>query len=229
MVIYLTTNLVNGKKYVGLDTHDRPFYLGSGTLLKKAISKYGKHNFKKEILERCSSMEELRQRELYWINLFQAHTNPQFYNMTATLTPTEHRKGKPLSEEHKAKISKANTGLKRPPISEETRRKRIQALTGRPVSEETRQKISKANTGRKQTEEAKKKMSLAHSGKPRPNRRKSILQVDKHTGEIIKEHDGFLAVEQAGFNRYAVQNACTASKKADMPVHSQGFKWLYKN
>jgi len=229
MVIYLTTNLVNGKKYVGLDTHNRPWYLGSGTVLKKAIAKYGKSNFKKEILEECTTIEELRERELYWISKFQAHTSPEFYNRTATLTPTEHRTGKPLSEEHKAKISKANRGRKLPPVSEESNKKRSEALKGHTTSEETRKKISEAQKGIKKSEEVKRKMSLAHSGKPRVNRRKIILQLDKETGEILQEYSGLFSVEAAGFNRYLIQNTCTRSQKKGKPYNSQGYKWIYKD
>jgi len=228
MVIYLTTNLINGKKYIGLDSYNRPWYLGSGTVLKKAIVKYGKSNFKKEILEKCSTIEELRERELYWINKFQAHTNPEFYNRTATLTPTEHRRGKPLSEEHKAKISKANKGRKLPPVSEESNKKRSQSLKGHTTSEETRKKISEAQKGIKKSEEAKRKMSLAQSGKPRMNRRKTILQLDKETGEILEEYSGLCSVEAAGFNRYLIQNTCTRSQKKGKAYTSQGYKWLYK-
>lgn len=43
--------------------------------------------------------------------------------------------------------------------SEETRKKKSLAQTGRIVSQETRDKISKANTGKKRSLEAKKKMS----------------------------------------------------------------------
>lgn len=229
MVIYLTTNLINGKKYIGLDTHNRPWYLGSGTVLKKAIAKYGKHNFKKEILEECSTVEELREKELYWINKYRAHINPEFYNRTATLTPTEHRKGKPLSEEHKAKISKANKGRKLPPVSEESNKKRSEALKGHITTEETRKKISEAQKGVKKSEESKRKMSLAHSGKPRMNRRKMILQLDKETEETLQEYCGFLSIEAAGFNRYAVQNTCMKSKKLGKPYYSQGYKWVYKD
>jgi group I intron endonuclease len=228
MVIYLTTNLINGKKYIGLDSYNRPWYLGSGTVLKKAIVKYGKSNFKKEILEKCSTIEELRERELYWINKFQAHTNPEFYNRTATLTPTEHRRGKPLSEEHKAKISKANKGRKLPPVSEESNKKRSQSLKGHTTSEETRKKISEAQKGIKKSEEAKRKMSLTQSGKPRMNRRKTILQLDKETGEILEEYSGLCSVEAAGFNRYLIQNTCTRSQKKGKAYTSQGYKWLYK-
>ena len=53
--IYLTTNKVNGMKYVGQKTYDKrgnwKTYLGSGVYLKRAISKYGKDNFSRQILE----------------------------------------------------------------------------------------------------------------------------------------------------------------------------------
>ena len=51
--VYKTTNLVNGKIYIGFHKTDdvNDGYLGSGTLLVQAIKKYGKDNFKREILK----------------------------------------------------------------------------------------------------------------------------------------------------------------------------------
>lgn len=52
--LYQTTNLVNGKIYVGIHQSQSldDAYLGSGKLLKAAIKKYGRKNFKREILKR---------------------------------------------------------------------------------------------------------------------------------------------------------------------------------
>lgn len=63
--IYRTTNLVNGKIYVGKHKTKRlnDGYVGSGKLLKRAISKYGRENFKTEILEWFSSEVEMNARE----------------------------------------------------------------------------------------------------------------------------------------------------------------------
>jgi hypothetical protein len=44
-IIYLTTNQINGKIYIGQTSINKHGYIGSGKLLKKAIKKYGKNNF----------------------------------------------------------------------------------------------------------------------------------------------------------------------------------------
>lgn len=50
--IYQTTNNVNGKKYIGKHVTDNPWdgYIGSGIVLTKAIEKYGRVAFTKEVL-----------------------------------------------------------------------------------------------------------------------------------------------------------------------------------
>ncbi len=58
---YRITNLVNNKKYLGIHKtiNLNDGYLGSGILIKNAIKKYGRENFKKEILIFCKSYEDL--------------------------------------------------------------------------------------------------------------------------------------------------------------------------
>ena len=62
--IYKTTNLINNKIYIGQTTRvNSKIYLGSGDILRSAIKKYGKNNFKNDILGFCSSQEELDECE----------------------------------------------------------------------------------------------------------------------------------------------------------------------
>lgn len=85
--VYETTNLVNGKKYIGQKNYDDngtwKRYLGSGVVLSKATKKYGKENFSRVILEECETAEELNQREKYWIRYFNADKSDAYYNIAA--------------------------------------------------------------------------------------------------------------------------------------------------
>lgn len=68
--IYQTTNLINEKIYIGYhETYNlSDDYNGSGKLLKKAIKKYGKENFKKEILYVFPTKEEALYKEIEIVN-----------------------------------------------------------------------------------------------------------------------------------------------------------------
>ena len=77
----MTINLVNNKKYIGIDSRNNPDYLGSGKILKKAIKKYGKEKFQKIILEECDNRKDLLERERYWIELHNAADGNDFYNL----------------------------------------------------------------------------------------------------------------------------------------------------
>lgn len=87
MYVYITTNLVNGKKYIGVsvrkDNKYRETYLGSGVRLKKAIEKYGIENFKKEIIKEFSTAKEARDYERQYIEECNAIKDPNYYNLVA--------------------------------------------------------------------------------------------------------------------------------------------------
>jgi hypothetical protein len=68
--IYKITNVLNDKYYIGLHSTDDldDGYFGSGKKLVKSIKRYGKENFKKEILEFLSNRSSLIEREEEIIN-----------------------------------------------------------------------------------------------------------------------------------------------------------------
>lgn len=81
--IYMTTNLVNGMRYIGQHSSKEfdKYYYGSGRLIKEALSEFGHDNFKCEIIEWCKTYEELNTREIYWINFYKADSREDFYNL----------------------------------------------------------------------------------------------------------------------------------------------------
>lgn len=83
--IYLTTNLINNKKYIGQHKASEfdPNYKGSGTYLWNAINKYGWDNFKCEIIKECFSSEELNKSEIEEIQKRKATTSDMYYNITS--------------------------------------------------------------------------------------------------------------------------------------------------
>ena len=64
-LIYKITNKLNNKIYVGKHKTDNPDddYLGSGLLIERAVEKYGREHFSKEIICRLNTLEEMNDME----------------------------------------------------------------------------------------------------------------------------------------------------------------------
>lgn len=82
--IYLITNLINDKKYVGLTTRSidirwKEHCRHSSQRIDEAIQQYGKDNFTIEKIEDCLD-ELLDEREKYWIEYYNSYENG--YNNT---------------------------------------------------------------------------------------------------------------------------------------------------
>ena len=81
--IYMTTNMVNGKKYLGQRRFSDGWknYLGSGNIFRKALKMYGKENFIRNIICVCYSEEELDDTE-YQISVFlDVVESDDYYNL----------------------------------------------------------------------------------------------------------------------------------------------------
>lgn len=155
-IIYKTTNLINGKIYIGQDSHNNPKYLGSGKLIKDSIKKYGSDNFIKEILEECDTKDLLNSREIYWISKYNSTDLEIGYNLSKGGGQIA-IKGRIVSEETRKKLSKKLKGKKSwnegKHHSDQTKQKisnshkgkesKLKGKPGHPVSEATKIKIAK--------------------------------------------------------------------------------------
>lgn|SRR5208282_3932566 len=127
MFIYLITNAVNGKYYVG-KTELRPQkrwhdhcscsrrHPERAPLLYRAMNKYGMSAFAFEVIAEASSAEQLNALEQLWILALNSANPVHGYNLTLGGTggpPSDITREKlrcPKSEEHKRNLSEAKRG-----------------------------------------------------------------------------------------------------------------------
>lgn len=174
--VYMLTNLVSGKKYIGQhksEEFDKSYY-GSGAEIRLAVKELGRDKFKQEVLEKCESPEELNERELYWIDYFDAVNSQDFYNQyrEANNAPIVSGKSHPRygtihPDESKRKMSEAAKGRidgdKNPMNQKSARKKHSDRMKQNNVAKrpEVRQKIAEANSNRVISEETRRKLSEA--------------------------------------------------------------------
>lgn len=185
--VYKTTNLINGKTYVG--KHRRSYfdkkYYGSGKHLKSAIKKYGLENFKVEVLEWCNSNKELANKEVFYIKLLKPEYNiwymPQEYSDNQYKWQKGHipvNKGIKLTKEQKEFISiKTKEAMTKPEIKaksykgsmrmkdsdkrEQMRKIMLERMTPeykKFISEQTKKAISREDVKKRHIENTKKAM-----------------------------------------------------------------------
>lgn len=156
-IVYLTTNMITGEKYIGKHSNPKDWYLGSGTRLLRAINKYGKEAFVRETLSIHATEDEAYLAEQAEIEQRDAINSSQYYNIVRggagggyerKLGPREPkliRSGWSHTEETKLGMSKNHNPNSAWP-------------KGTPRSDENRQNLSKAKTGWKMPESGKEKL-----------------------------------------------------------------------
>jgi group I intron endonuclease len=237
MIVYITENLINGKKYIGKDSKNNSNYLGSGRMLLEAIKIYGRENFKKTIIEYCNNNKDLSIRESFWIKEYNALESDDFYNLVdfsagwnlEKLGKEKYNyvinkisisgKGKLKPElshnkSRKSKLSKANKGKSKPKGFGEMVSK-IKLSQNLIMSQETKDKISKAKLNHPcfKTKSFKEKNY------------KPIIQIDKK-GNIIKE---FKSIEEAANSNIKFKRSNISCCLTGFSKSAYGYNWKYKN
>lgn len=163
MVIYKIANTINNKIYIGQTIRtlkkrwNSHVCEKSGCIaLNNSIQKYGKENFTIEQIDSAETLEELNEKEVYWISFYNS-TNKEFgYNLRTG--GSNHI----VNDEVRQKMSNSHKGKKK---SESHRLNIIKAVTGRKYSEEARKAMSLSHVGHKHTEERKQKISEKLKGR----------------------------------------------------------------
>ena len=163
-IVYKTTNIHNGKIYVGVHGQSDGFgpfdfdgYLGSGNALKQAIKKYGATNFSRQTIKYFGSPEDAFLLESQIVT-------PEFAQSPHTYNLRSGGRGGTANLEAKAKMSASHIGKKH---SEESKLKRSKALKGKPTgwqpNDEQKAKISAAWLGKRQSADHIKKRTATRA------------------------------------------------------------------
>lgn len=193
--IYKTTNLVNGKYYIGMhSTYNLDDgYMGSGKNIRKVIKIEGKQNFKTEILEFYNSAEDCSLRENEIVNKILLKDN-LCYNIVLG--------GNGFQTLGRVVVKDKNGNTSSVSINDPRYLNGvlISQHKGKSMSFEKRKFYSKIFTGegnpfygKTHTKELKEKWSLERKGKPAPNKGTTkVLQIKD--GQIIKVWDNLVTL-----------------------------------
>jgi group I intron endonuclease len=169
-VIYKTTNLINGKFYVGKDSKNNPTYLGSGILLNMAIKKYGREHFIKEILEFCETEKHLCNREVFWIE--ETKARELGYNIA---------KGGHGGSTYNKEISER--------VSKKTKGRRVSQETIDKIQTTKKERLLQDPHAYDMNDIQKKALSNAHSGKTLSEEHKKALRQGASNYHKLKNGD----------------------------------------
>lgn len=158
--IYLWTNLINNKKYVG---QAQSFYnrmttyktKGATKFLQNAIKKYGIENFDITILEKCP-IDKLDEREQYWMDFYKSYERENGYNICKYASIT---RGYKYTDEVKQKIKETKSKrVYQKPIKE------LNGMYGKHHTEEAKNKIRESTKRLWENPEYRKMQSERMSG-----------------------------------------------------------------
>lgn len=162
--VYKITNSQNGKWYIGVHSTDNldDGYMGSGTYIRRAIKKYGKEKFTKDIIKFFDNRDSAFEFEK---NIVTEEVVKSSYSYNGCVGGSGAVGTLPKSEEHKLNISIAQkrrykengnptVGQVRNPASEERKRKVSDANKGKPSPFKGKERHSNA-TKQKMSESAK--------------------------------------------------------------------------
>lgn len=173
--IYKIFNHINSKVYIGWTTNPkvrfREHKRGSGSLLQKAIRKYGLDNFTFDVIYQTFDLDHSREMEVEFISEHNALI-PELggwgYNIEVG------GKSCPMSETTKDKIRIAHAKRVASGMY-------VNPRYGVTLSEETKLKISEANAGKVMSEETKRLMS---------ERKRELNEIRKNNGEYHNPKSG---------------------------------------
>lgn len=233
--IYLITNKINSKKYVGQtklktasrrwSSHKRDAKYDIGTKFCRAIRKYGPENFELTTLEEFETVQEANIAEEYWIKTLDTTNDIFGYNIKAAA------EGKELPQSIKDKISASHK--QRYIDHPELRQKASSINKGRKFSEEAKANMSIGHTGIKMpefTEEHKQKMSDSQK-KAWENRERNLdprpIEVKNKITEGLKSYHSSMSVEEKELRSQKAREkslAFYAKKKLDLiaPLNPMG-------
>lgn len=165
--VYLITNNVNGKIYVGQTTVEvsqrwRSHKKAVGhvdTRLYRAINKYGDSNFTVTDIANAGDRKSLDAAENYFITMYESCDRARGYNLReggfhgrfseeARQKMSAWQKGRKLTPEHRENISKGNAGANNAFYGKKHTPESLDKMRGRKRSEETKQKLSFARRGK---------------------------------------------------------------------------------
>lgn len=120
MFIYKLTNTLNNKIYIGLTTEtisercrkriaEAKYRESRNSYILNAIRKHGSKVFKVEQLDTANTLEELQQKEIFYIEKYNSTNRNIGYNLTKG---GEGNLGLKMSEETKEKIRQKHLGVK---------------------------------------------------------------------------------------------------------------------